>query len=436
MSSQSRPSNISDTVKYTNKAIGISASGFKFGIFRKNVKVRSGQMRGYVSAYKQFPLKYHNVYSQIVCTQSENYIPKLNKRYSWTEKVVKILEWDIRDGVYMQRRSAPILILFIFILAINICISSLLWTRKVNFVECEIPYHQQPVGNPTFVTIKVTHKECNKDDKFALLEADDIFVYYKITNYPHLESSLSNGIVQEQLAGNVISDSKQLHNCAPLDSIEHKGVKKILHPCGIHAWNVFNDKIRFYRSSPTGSLAASIEIDESVPTSAMPLEIQHFKNPTQDIVDKHKQHTYFWMLPENEDSKEMDDDECLANMLYDALNYEKCGIGVENSHFAIWMSGTSFSNIKNYYGKLKGPLELPLYMSIENRYNVAKFNGTKSIILSIPRWPYGSSLSLEILHLVFTILTLLFTVIYATRNTNSSTFLQMYHESKIRNNKK
>ncbi|CDJ39995.1 transmembrane domain-containing protein, putative [Eimeria tenella] len=101
-------------------------------------------------------------------------------------------------------------------------------------------------------------------------------------------------------------------------------------------------------------------------------------------------------------------EEGLAWAIHEALNFAEAGQMVENTHFITWMQQAALPKFKKLYGKLQGPLLLPLYAYVSISYDVGPWGGRKALLLVAPSPLGGGSLYLGISYLVFGLMLLLF----------------------------
>lgn len=240
-----------------------------------------------------------------------------------------------------------------------------------------------------------------------------IYVYIEMDRFYQNDAQVVWSRKDEQLAGKVFTDPRDLKECEPAVTAVVDNVTKILHPCGVLAWNVFTDRFQFLDAVPDDSIDAGpvrplvLEQNQDVLLNSFGDWRKRFKNPPADVRAKYRDRVYFWMsLSDNDDGKDMykTREEAKAELLMDRLNYEEAGEMVENGHFIQWMHTAPFGKWRKFYGRIRGPVKLPLFAYIAVTYDVKQWRGKKAIVLVQPSRFSGRTQFLGSAYLFFGIL--------------------------------
>eukprot|EP00070_Physeter_catodon_P036599 XP_028343493.1 uncharacterized protein LOC112063286 [Physeter catodon] len=237
-----------------------------------------------------------------------------------------------------------------------------------------------------------------------------IYVYIEMERFYQNDAQVVWSRKDEQLAGKVFTDPHDLKECEPAVTAVIDNITKVLHPCGVLAWNVFTDRFQFLDAVPDDSADAGpvrplvLEQNQDVLLSSFGDWRKRFKNPPADVRARYRDRVYFWMsLSDNDDGKDMykTREEAKAELLMDRLNYEEAGEMVENGHFIQWMHTAPFGTWRKFYGRIRGPVKLPLYAYIAVTYDVKQWRGKKAIVLVQPSRFSGRTQFLGSAYLVF-----------------------------------
>uniref|UniRef100_A0A3B0N1B6 LEM3 (Ligand-effect modulator 3) family / CDC50 family, putative n=1 Tax=Theileria annulata TaxID=5874 RepID=A0A3B0N1B6_THEAN len=273
-------------------------------------------------------------------------------------------------------------------------------------------------------SVMIGSEDCNLNKNEKLINFDEIYVYYKLFNYPFHFSSVYKLLSKMQISGKISRNHGDLQYCNTYTKILINGVNRILNPCGSHLVNVYNDQFKFFSSVSDKDnkkviKEEEIELNESSEALTNNQEFAFVKNVSKE--DKLNFNDYYWL----DDALEYSNDYKVGlNKNYDLingwnkgnkiskqLNTEKSGSGVRNGHFIQWLTPPPFPTFTKLYGILKGPLELPLKLQFNNNYDVTLYGGKKFIILKASRFNMGHLITFRILFSIFTVLSLIFALI-------------------------
>ena len=206
-----------------------------------------------------------------------------------------------------------------------------------------------------------------------------IFIYYKIYGFFQNHRRYMKSRSLKQLMGETISLSeiKSSEDCAPLYTNEDMGFKedqlslegktflikdKLAIPCGIMAKTFFNDIFSEWKIN----------------------DIDIIINEKNIAWDKDKE-------------------------LFKNTNISEQWIDIEDEHFIVWMRPAGLPDVKKLWGRIeKNDLKKgdQLTIIVESKYDVDKFNGDKSIILSNSNIFGGNNTFLGICFIVVGIISL------------------------------
>ncbi|EAN33887.2 LEM3 (ligand-effect modulator 3) family / CDC50 family protein [Theileria parva strain Muguga] len=269
-------------------------------------------------------------------------------------------------------------------------------------------------------SIMIDSEDCNLNRNEKLINFDEIYVYYKLFNYPFHFSSVYKLFSKVQVSGKISRNHSDLQYCNTYTKVLINGVNRILNPCGSHLVNVYNDQFKFFSvndKEPNKAVKENeIEMDESSQALTNNQEYQFIKNISKE--DKLNFNDYYWL----DDTLEYSNDYKVGlnknhdlingwnkgNKISEQLNTEKSGSGVRNGHFIQWLTPPPFPTFTKLYGILKGPLELPLKLQFDNNYDVTLYGGKKFIILKASRFNMGHLMTFRIMFSIFTVLSLIF----------------------------
>lgn len=178
-----------------------------------------------------------------------------------------------------------------------------------------------------------------------------INVYYELDNFYQNHRKFLSSVSLSQLTGKVLNTSDVSSECKPIITVKDLGINTtfgnnvtlpdtaIANPCGLYAKSFFNDTYKIYNSS-YGDV---------------------FINETNISWNSDKE--YRFKLPEN------------------APNIQ--WINTTDEHFMVWMRPAATSRFRKLWGRIETELNIGNYtLNITNNYNVTRFKGKKSIVLS------------------------------------------------------
>lgn len=265
-----------------------------------------------------------------------------------------------------------------------------------NTIECIISYDDSPGNGVTVDTlVEIKSENCNPSSigggEIKHLHGD-YFIYYQLRSFYQNNKSYINSRNDRQLSGELVHNENELSDCYPLIKDKHG---RILYPCGIAAYTIFNDTYTLYdgQNDP-------IEVDDSPETITFRSDRMNYKNIPEDELTKHN--------------------------FSDWLPKDIFPGRIENPHFIVWMKYSAFSTFNKIYGKLKSKknkLVLPLKIHIKNRYPVSLFNGSKHIVISQNTIFGGKNPYFGILYMISGTIFILLSIFYLVRNNYNTQYL-------------
>lgn len=285
-------------------------------------------------------------------------------------------------------------------------------------IECKLNYEEYSLGDggTRYECLPITADLCSPGRDVHVLDSSEILVYYELENFHQNGGQVIWSRSDRQLAGEILTEASEVKECEPFATKVVDNVTKVLHPCGALAWRVFTDSFLFFADPPDGVGGQGRVKPLSLSQAPADILSPHrstrlYRNPSAAAREAARDKVYFWMsVEDNDDGREGrgKPEEGLAWAIHEALNYEEAGPMVENSHFIQWMETAALPTFRKLYGRLQGPLKLPLYAYISINYDVKPWGGRKALVLTVPAGLHGKTLYLGIAYLVFGCLLLLF----------------------------
>ncbi|PFH38703.1 hypothetical protein BESB_010450 [Besnoitia besnoiti] len=332
-----------------------------------------------------------------------------SERPSLAARFVKQVHQETCHGIYPLWAAGSILWLCLVGAVFFISVGAWLIVEDEQHVECKLSYAEKTLqeGGSKYLLKGISSAHCTHD--VDELKGQEISVYAELEHFYQNDAQIVWSRSDRQLAGAIFTDPNDVRDCEPLATALVDNVTKVLHPCGVLAWSVFTDKYQFLEGTPDGD-------NDQVPMKPIPLTQNQnvllsswqwrdtYRNPPAReraaVLDK----VYFWMSPDdNDDGEDMykSREEARAELLVDRLNYEEAGEMVENGHFIQWMQTAALGTFRKLYGRLEGPLKLPVSAHITVTYDVSSWNGKKAIVLVQNSRFGGRSLFIGIAYLSF-----------------------------------
>lgn len=159
-------------------------------------------------------------------------------------------------------------------------------------------------------SIMIDSEDCNLNRNEKLINFDEIYVYYKLFNYPFHFSSVYKLFSKVQVSGKISRNHSDLQYCNTYTKVLINGilytihlpsystlliyciyyyiigVNRILNPCGSHLVNVYNDQFKFFSvndKEPNKAVKENeIEMDESSQALTNNQEYQFIKNISKE----------------------------------------------------------------------------------------------------------------------------------------------------------
>ncbi|KAK2195689.1 CDC50-LEM3 family [Babesia duncani] len=288
---------------------------------------------------------------------------------------------------------------------INSCIFVFLFLYRDNQITCTIELNRTRKKSIDFLTYEITGANCSRSD-VTELDADVIYVYYHLTNFKHFASSLFKQHSKGQLAGKVYTNASDVAKCYPYDVIKVNGHERIIHPCGAYLWHMFYERFVFSNTHPKDGDTKYLPIDESWELLTKHQEYKNVSNPSYEDRVAVGNDVLFWMPLQTLYIREEKTVQTFGKHhlsltykrhavlchLQDKISSSSSHNGLENGHVIQWLSPPPFQTFSKLYGALKGPIKLPLYITVLKSHDVPNYPGKNSLILvaNKRKWPFGN----------------------------------------------
>lgn len=303
-------------------------------------------------------------------------------------------------------------------MVVFLCLGVTLIVMNDKHVECKLNYEEYSLGGggTRYECLPITTDACGPGQGITTLEGEEIYVYYELEKFNQNGGQIVWNRNDKQLAGHIFTDPADVKDCEPFATRVVDNVTKVLHPCGALAWHVFNDNFLFFDAPPDGpggqGTVKPLPLMQTREDILMPRRWERlYRNPSAQERQAVRDKVYFWMsVDDNDDGRDGrgKPEEGLAWAIHELLNFDQAGMMVENSHFIQWMEVAALPTFRKLYGKLKGPLQLPLYAYISINYDVKPWGGKKAVVLVVPSVFHGRTLYIGIAYLVLGCILLLF----------------------------
>ena len=200
-----------------------------------------------------------------------------------------------------------------------------------------------------------------------------VFVYYKLTNYYQNNRLYAKSFSTKQLKGEALTVAELASSCDPL-----VGTDKPYYPCGLIANSYFSDMFTSLKL-----------VDKDIPIGAQgitwPADVAAYGKSAYAADDV--------LIPPSW-SNFPDDLKKEFNIVGDKYVGSVPDLA-NNQRFINWMKVAGFPAFRKLYGRIEQGLDKGTYkMIINSNYDVQKFGGTKSVILSTTTWAGGQNSAL------------------------------------------
>jgi len=217
-----------------------------------------------------------------------------------------------------------------------------------------------------------TTSECVLEFDIPTDFKDQVFLYYRMTNYYQNHRRYVQSFDSSQLRGQALPASVVSSSCSPIDSTVIDGTTFVYYPCGLIANSLFNDTF----SNLTGT-TTFVFSEKGI---AWPSDAQKYKMTTYSVGTDANQ-TYTEIIPP-------------PNWISYGTRYTAANIPdlSQDEHFQVWMRTAGLPTFRKLYGKAQETLPQGTYnITIKSIYDVASFGGTKSVVISTVSWMGGKN---------------------------------------------
>lgn len=315
---------------------------------------------------------------------------------------------------------------FLLITAIFIPIGGVILSASSSVVEQVVPYDSVSIGNEALCdSIGKAGKNCTCADYFAHVHQNPelglpyrcthtveftvsseipqpVYMYYRLENYHQNHRRFAKSRFDPQLAGQEVQESEMNSDCDPFQKIGDK----IINPCGLIAWAMFNDSFVLYETSSSNSLTplCNTSIPSARQCDASNPHAAHYK-PSCDLRPSNKCEKDGIAWASDVETKFHQDAEYLANEKYISFPnayHNETGTETTEPHLIpdvndedlmVWMRTAAMPTFRKLLRKIEVPLKADVVYKVDitERYPVESFGGTKALVFANTAWIGGRS---------------------------------------------
>lgn len=251
--------------------------------------------------------------------------------------------------------------------------------------------------------------------------ADDIYVYYGLTNFYQNHRLYVRSYSSEQMLGTQVSDLNDLKkNCY---SQYQSNDSRILNPCGLIANSFFNDNIVFDHASSNANEMKEDEIswesDDDKFKQVEGFEYRVLTSSSQSCTDvgldagceyykDDNDIMYRYQYPDTGNYK----------YLYQSYPQINPILGVTDPHFMVWMRTAARPEFRKLYGIIPGPFTKgqQLKFGVECNFEVESFKGSKSLIISTLTSMGGRNKYIGVAYIVVSVFAFVLTFMFVAKH--------------------
>lgn len=258
-----------------------------------------------------------------------------------------------------------VIITFIILGCIFLPVGFVIWDGSGGIVEVEARYDNKPCDT-------LEPLPCIKSIEIPITEKipSPVYFYYKLTNFYQNHRRYVKSRSDTQLSGDLDASTS---GCDPLEDWNDK----TLYPCGLISTSYFND-----------TFAGLIKVNGS---------------PTPQILEEWTEKGISWAIDREEKFVEEFPGETVLPADSELTREGPNGIMPElnNEHLMNWMRPSAFPTFRKLYAFINRSLEPGdiIVININDNFNSAQYDGTKTLILSNANWLGGKNFILAYLYI-------------------------------------
>ena len=247
----------------------------------------------------------------------------------------------------------------------------------------------------------------------------DLNVYYQLTNYYQNHRVYVSSRSADQLQGKTADETKALKDCT---NKVYSNTSQLLYPCGLIANSFFTDTITISTHSMVES-GISWPSDKNKFSQVAGFDYKAFSCSSTfnsqacasvglpASCKKYQDGSSCYLFYYPDDNK--------VQYLYETYpNIISPIKGVTDEHFMVWMRTAALPTFRKLYGIIPGPFKKGdvLLFSVNPRYEVKSFGGTKALIVSTVGQFGGKNVYLGAGYVVVGGLSLLLAIMFVVKN--------------------
>lgn len=281
----------------------------------------------------------------------------------------------------------------------------------------------------------INSANANKMCQVSMTAIDDmegpVYVYYELSNYYQNHRRYVKSLSFKQLQGKLNTPGNSYtSDCSPLENVKSDGQTLLLSPCGLIANSLFNDIFKL-----TSSTNSEIEMSEDGIAWKSDIEdkfqqpdgFEYNKCDSQEACCDKTTDGEKWCGAANEPYVDEDGEyweyfypqDSTTQYLYESYPEVVAPIdGVKNEHFIVWMRTAGLPRFRKLYGVIDKNLNKGdvLTFNVTANFDVRRFKGTKSLVISTTSWFGGKNNFLGYSYIVVGVLCMLLSALFGAKH--------------------